>query len=541
MIEGVGCNEGPFFSYNKTAGCGCDYLTFIVEPSRMIKTDSEDLYCIHEISFPIANTKYAAVRGCDLPIGEKVSNYGGPNELTFVLEDGLLHVYGNVCVGCASTDYVYFVELPTENPNCHKLKMSIDVTALEVATCQGMYQTDFWVPGFGFGDMENGTAAFNTDTIEYKVVITEPYRTYEYPVIKKRQQTLTSRPFVEENKVWKVGAIPADTSNNRIDMVQYFYFDGDTIIDGKVCKRMMLKVYANEGSNEYSTYNLENESLRYIGAWYEEDKKVYFYDEDKQSMRMMYDFSLSDNESLYLFDDYPPFTIGPRKTGGIEYFKGIYRDIMLNNVLINQNIKNTTWLEGVGGIEGPTKNAFPKISHFMTELLMSCFIGDEVIYFNDEYEDGATPDGMNAKKRFDFTHTIKTQPKAPMRRVAEQSLYGEYNNLQLGINLNSIDDAYLVRITDKTGKVVYEKDIFAGYIVGLDIDISNYGEGRYTITMENSHESFTGEFEVQTTGIEEVRNNHEMIKGYIYNLQGQRISTLQKGLNIVNGRKIYVK
>ena len=32
-----------------------------------------------------------------------------------------------------------------------------------------------------------------------------------------------------------------------------------------------------------------------------------------------------------------------------------------------------------------------------------------------------------------------------------------------------------------------------------------------------------------------------MIKGYIYNLQGQRISTLQKGLNIVNGRKVYVK
>ena len=172
---------------------------------------------------------------------------------------------------------------------------------------------------------------------------------------------------------------------------------------------------------------------------------------------------------------------------------------------------------------------------------MSCFIGDAVIYFNDEYEDGATPDGMNAKKRFDFTHTIKTQPKAPMRREAEQSLYGEYNNLQLGINLNSIDNAYKVRITDKTGNVVYEKDIFAGYIVGLNIDISSYGKGFYTVTMENNHESFTGEFEVQTSGIEEVRNNHEMIKGYIYNLQGQRISTLQKGLNIVNGRKIYVK
>ena len=28
---------------------------------------------------------------------------------------------------------------------------------------------------------------------------------------------------------------------------------------------------------------------------------------------------------------------------------------------------------------------------------------------------------------------------------------------------------------------------------------------------------------------------------HIYNLQGQRLSRLQKGLNIVNGKKIYIK
>jgi hypothetical protein len=59
--------------------------------------------------------------------------------------------------------------------------------------------------------------------------------------------------------------------------------------------------------------------------------------------------------------------------------------------------------------------------------------------------------------------------------------------------------------------------------------------------VENSHETFSGEFEMQTTGIEEVRNKQEVVRGSIYNLQGQRISTLQKGLNIVNGRKVYVK
>ena len=35
--------------------------------------------------------------------------------------------------------------------------------------------------------------------------------------------------------------------------------------------------------------------------------------------------------------------------------------------------------------------------------------------------------------------------------------------------------------------------------------------------------------------------NKEGVRTGIYNLQGQRLSSLQKGLNIVNGKKVYVK
>jgi hypothetical protein len=148
---------------------------------------------------------------------------------------------------------------------------------------------------------------------------------------------------------------------------------------------------------------------------------------------------------------------------------------------------------------------------------------------------------MGARKRFDFTHTIKTKPKSRMRSGENQSLHGEYNDLQLGINLNPLDDAYLVRITDDAGKVVYEKSINAGNIVGLNIDISAYAKGRYTVIVENSDETYTGEFDAQTTGIRDVKWKKEEGRGHIYNLQGQRLSTLQKGLNIVNGQKIIIK
>jgi hypothetical protein len=275
----------------------------------------------------------------------------------------------------------------------------------------------------------------------------------------------------------------------------------------------------------------------------------------------MYDFSLEANETLDFvlsqYDGCPPCIIGPKQTEGLKGFKGVYRDIMwLEGEGTNYC---TTWLEGVGGIQGPTANLGDGQLRF---FLMSCTVGDEVIYLNDEYEDGATPEGAR-KKRFDFTHTIKIQPKAPIKReksdvyinssehkVArpkvksrirkgeEQSLYGEYNDQQLGIHLDPLNDAYLVSIANESGKVVYEKTINAGSIVGLNIDISAYPEGHYTVTVENSQESFTGEFETQATGIKEITNNKEVMRTEIYNLQGQRLSSLQKGLNIVNGKKI---
>lgn len=343
------------------------------------------------------------------------------------------------------------------------------------------------------------------------------------------------RPFVEEGKVWKVGSTTG-IWDGIVKMVEYYYFDGDTIINGKTCKQMMCQRYVSPNHPDYAII-VQSPSLNYIGAWYEEDKEVYMYNEINQ-LRMMYDFSLDANETI-LIDNYP-YVIGPEQTGGLKGFKGVYRDVMWRGD--EDPYYCTTWLEGVGGIDGPTVHIyFGKENH--AQFLMSCTVGDEVIYLSDEYEDGATPDEMEAKKhRFDFTHTVKTQPRMPTKRVEEaQSLYGEYSNLRLGINLDPLDAVYQVRITNESGKVVYEKAINAGSIVALDIDISTYAEGRYTVTVENSHETFSGEFEMQTTGIEEVRNKHELVRGYIYNLQGQRISSLRKGLNIVNGKKIYVK
>ena len=340
--------------------------------------------------------------------------------------------------------------------------------------------------------------------------------------------------MIEDGKVWKVGTI----SGNPVQIVDYYYFDGDTIINGKTCKQMMCQRYVSpDYSNEYWS---PKTSLSKVGAWYEEDKKVYVCREGTQGMQMLYDFSLEPNDTLILNDYQPDYIVGPKQAGGLNGFKGVYRNIML----CGQEIYITTWLEGVGGIDGPLRNAYPETADPMPEFLMSCTVGDEVIYLNDEYEDGATPAGAR-KNRFDFTHTTKSKPKAPRRTGEELSLYGEYNDQQLGIHLDPLDDAYQVSIANESGQVVYEKSVNAGTIVGLSIDISAYPKGRYTVTIENSSDSFTGQFDAQTTGIIDatrLSDNEQIIKNkLIYNLQGQQLSSLQKGLNIVNGRKVCIK
>ena len=338
--------------------------------------------------------------------------------------------------------------------------------------------------------------------------------------------------MVEEGKVWKVGGV----GSNPVQLVEYYYFDGDTIVGRKSCKQMMRQRYVSPEHPDYDDVS-QYPALSYAGAWYEEDQRVYAYDSIANQFKLMYDFSLADNGTFLM--DGLAYVLGPRLTGGLTGFKGVYRDVRL--WADGESSYSPTWLEGVGSIDGPTINVYP--GHVDPAwFLMACAVDDEVIYLNDEYEDGATPDVMGARDRFDFTHTTKPKPKAPRWRETEQPLYGEYNEQQLSINLDPLSATYQVRIADETGKVVYEKTINAGNIVGLNINISTYPKGRYTVIVENDEESFVGEFEARTTGIEEL-NLAPLAQGQkaIYNLQGQRIGSLQKGLNIVNGQKVLGK
>jgi len=502
-IECVGSLEGPLANlYDASPVSSMSYLAYV---------DYAVEYAISSLYLPFSfyDTLNRSVHGCNLPIGASDHSGDWRHQLTYDLEGENLHVYGKAFTNCGPNSYAYFVEEPTDDPLTHKLRFMI-LVADPVANCMALHATNFFVPGFN-------------PNLNYIVVDNNGE---EHPVINKTPQ-MAYRPFVADGKVWKVGDI---TSGSPAQCVEHFYFDGDTIINGKTCKQMMSQLYVNPD------FHFVRPSFGYVGAWYEEDKKVYFCKASNNQFKLMYDFSVNANDTLLLNDMY--YVIGPRQTGGMNGFKGAYRMVWMR--VNGVSSYHFPWLEGVGGTDRPTTNVYPGPVDPLWSL-MSCTVGDEVIYLSEGWEDGATPESMGARKRFDFTHTTKPRPTTPMRRVAEQSLYGEYSDVQLSINLDPLDEVYLVHITDDAGRAVYEKGINAGNIVGLNIDISSYENGRYTVTVENSSESFVGQIEVLTTGIEETVKNESLKDERIFNLQGQRIRTLQKGLNIVNGQKVFVK
>ena len=351
------------------------------------------------------------------------------------------------------------------------------------------------------------------------------------------------RPFVEDGKVWIVKVI----SNGwpKEEWIEYYYFDGDTIIDGQTAKRMMC---VKGESLEFGVENIEAvENEKYIGAWYEQDKKVYYAGRNQEQFELFYDFTLSTGDSI-LMPNHETWLV-EKVSGGIQGFKGTYYEIG----------DTERWLEGVGS------ETFPQANFRWNGnigALIACCVGDEVIYLNEQLleEQGIDDPDYAKKRRFDFNHTVKTQPKTPNRRGEEAALYGEYNEKSLDIRLDPLDDAYVVRITNqKTGETLYEKAINAGSIVALNIDISKYPEGQYEITIDNSNETFNGVIDT-TTGIDEIVNGKSLNSKSIYNLNGQRIgpskSSLKedfisspfkgdwrgsKGVYIVDGKKIFIK
>ena len=90
------------------------------------------------------------------------------------------------------------------------------------------------------------------------------------------------------------------------------------------------------------------------------------------------------------------------------------------------------------------------------------------------------------------------------------------------------------------GKEAPYKDIVGFYVVN-DGQTVPAGKAYLDLSASSVKEFLTFDFGELPTGLNDVRSKMEDVRGEIFNLAGQKMNRLQKGINIVNGKKIYVK
>ena len=351
------------------------------------------------------------------------------------------------------------------------------------------------------------------------------------------------RPFIEEGKVWKVGQLFNDNTTAR---VQYYYFDGDTVIDGRKCKKMMCYTQCAE---EYPLYDGSLSLLKPVAAFYENQREVYIaYHRDEPmeidiEQRPLYDFGLDSKSSSLVFGDrgygneceVKAFSSGYRST---DRFKGKYIEYQI----VEEDYSLGTWLEGVGSEYGPLQNGLLPVPTHFPEELMECRVGDEIIYHNPDIIDGVNPPDEETKKRIDFTHIQKPRPKAPRRETEADGnqLSGAYTLRLLDLDLGTMSDTYHVTITDDADETVYDKTVRAADVLALNIDISEWKAVTYTVTVESDEECYTGSFSLSDpTVIQSVPSRPT--QGVTYDLMGRIVKNPVHGLFIRDGRKVMIR
>ena len=397
----------------------------------------------------------------------------------------------------------------------------------------------------------------NNDCLEYKSpdFIEDPFYPYA-------QYDPTYRPFIEEGKVWKVGWFPGLI--NVSARTEYYYFEGDTIISNRTCKKMMRQ------QRSRPEWGDPNPRISYVGALYEEGQQVYCAFPKSDKLVLLYDFASTIGDTISIHGG---SGVVSRKARLVStYAKGNITDVALYQNVLDYDSELYTkdydfehlvrWIEGIGALAGsPLDNVYEWGIAGNYSIPISCTLGDEVLYKNtDPYlKDGLEDTPSEVKKQWlDFTHTTKPRPKSPKlaagdetdadEAVEQETLTGEYSTRELFVSLKTLAGTYTITLTDAAGNEVYRKEVQTSNVVALNTDLTKYAAGTYTLTVENSEEQYTATLFLPLidVAVSDIPSDFSTQPSFIdlwTDLSGRQLTTspTQKGVYIRNGKKIQVK
>ena len=195
-----------------------------------------------------------------------------------------------------------------------------------------------------------------------------------FPFISLAQDMYTD--ILAEGKTWNFCRF--DNGNMHVEGIR-----GDTIIDGRTCKR-------------YGYVNNEG-AFHGWASLYQDGKKLYRYDENRKEFSLLFDFGLSEGDMLSLDNDGSPVRIQVTKTGQVSA-RGHQLGYVVFKTIEEEGVEvdypgSYVWIEGIGGSSGP----FSPIGHNWAGVSFSLHevtCGGETLY------DGLIFLGEGYEKRF---------------------------------------------------------------------------------------------------------------------------------------------
>ena len=352
------------------------------------------------------------------------------------------------------------------------------------------------------------------------------------------------RPFIEDGKEWIVKC----SVGGSYYLVHYAFSDDAEFVsvEGKPCRKLVERYdfspMDKAGIGHPAIYGDET------GFIYEEGKRVYFAVRGEEKLNLLYDFGAEVGDTINVYSTQEnairAYIVEDKKKEESDCYKGICTQVRKDPGLLAVIYNLTdTWMEGVGGNRAPLENVDYGYLDGILTVLMTCTVGDEVIYKHPDWNFNEDAEG---KKRIDFTHVVKTNPKGPQRKadgIPEEAVSGEYSSTALTIDLGTLRDAYAVTITDPSGQAVYTKSVKTNDVLALNIDISDYTtKGEYTITLENNQEVFTGILNrSEGVSIESLPTPQPASTSVWYDLTGRPVTHPTHGIYIKNHQKVYIK
>ena len=195
-------------------------------------------------------------------------------------------------------------------------------------------------------------------------------------------ESLPYCPFIEDGKCWIVNKYKY-WIGGPIHLQQTYFFDGDTIISGRYCKKLNC-IEENYSENTTHTW--------YVGSLYEQARQVYRVPEGSTQPVLLYDFSarrgdiigfgneeMQDND--YQIWDIVKWTEGQRPLRAQNAAHISDRDGLLEWVLY---WPTTFWIEGIGTLTSPIANLSSGTTGDLRQLVY-CGTDNKVLYRDSNY------------------------------------------------------------------------------------------------------------------------------------------------------------